>query len=287
MAIYKNISSKYILNKVMRDLAPSDSNWMDDAIEWMGEALEHIGATPQLDTKNCVLTVANYKVCLPDDFYLMNQVAVNNSIATGVETELDTISAQMKDIQDTLASNPDQDLYAKLRDLGSRMIVLQSIYFKNEDSMEPIPYGTTTFMKSEDCEDCSEAFLNDWYIIENGYIKTSFKSGKICVSYKAFPLDEEGYPMVPDDVSYREAMFWYIFKQMLLKGFDKPNIKMDYNYADQKWRYYCTQARNAANYPDIDRYEAFMNQWVRLIPNINRHADNFEELNKRENLYRG
>ena len=52
----------------MRDLKPSDDNWIDDAIEWMGEALEHIGATPQLDTKNCVLTVADYKVVLPNDF---------------------------------------------------------------------------------------------------------------------------------------------------------------------------------------------------------------------------
>jgi len=30
-----------------------------------------------------------------------------------------------------------------------------------------------------------------------------------------------------------------------------------------------------------------MNQWVRLIPNLNRHRDNFEDLGKRENLYRG
>ena len=287
MAIYKNISSKYILNKVMRDLAPSDSNWMDDAVEWMGEALEHIGATPQLVTKNCVLSVDNYKVCLPDDFYLMQQVATNTKVSPDVSNEISEISAKMTDIQETLASNPDQDLYSQLRDLGSRMVVLESIYFKDSELMTVIPYGTTTFMKTEDCEDCSENFLNDWYIIENGLIKTSFKSGKICVSYQAFPLDEDSYPMVPDDVSYREAMFWYIYKQMLLKGFDKPTNKIDYAFADQKWRYYCTQARNAANYPDIDRYESFMNQWVRLIPNINRHADNFEDLNKRENLYRG
>ena len=57
---------------------------------------------------------------------------------------------------------------------------------------------------------------------------------------------------------------------MLLSGFDKPTNKMDYNFADQKWQYYCTQARNSANYPDIDRYENFLNQWVRLIPNISR-----------------
>ena len=30
-----------------------------------------------------------------------------------------------------------------------------------------------------------------------------------------------------------------------------------------------------------------MNQWVRLIPNINRHENNFEKLGDRANLYRG
>ena len=30
-----------------------------------------------------------------------------------------------------------------------------------------------------------------------------------------------------------------------------------------------------------------MNQWVRLIPNINRHDLAFEQLNTREDLYRG
>jgi len=61
---------------------------------------------------------------------------------------------------------------------------------------------------------------------------------------------------------------------------------IDYNFADQKWRYYCTQARNAANFPDIDKYESFMNQWVRMIPNINRHDLLFEQMNTRENLDR-
>ena len=43
----------------------------------------------------------------------------------------------------------------------------------------------------------------------------------------------------------------------------------------------------SANYPDIDKYQSFMDQWVRLVPSINRHAIFFEDLNDRETLYRG
>ena len=115
-------------------------------------------------------------------------------------------------------------------------------------------------------------------------------SGKICISYMAFPTDEDCYPLVPDDISYKEALFWYIYKKLLLSMATAPENSrngINYTFADEKWKYYCTQARNAANFPDIDKYESFMNQWVRLIPNINRHDEGFENLNTREDLYRG
>ena len=44
--IYKNKSSQTIIRKVFRDLKPTNDNWTDDAVEWIGEALEHIGASP-------------------------------------------------------------------------------------------------------------------------------------------------------------------------------------------------------------------------------------------------
>jgi len=106
------------------------------------------------------------------------------------------------------------------------------------------------------------------------------------MSYKAMPTDPDCYPLVPDDISYREAMFWYIYKKMLLGGMRKDN-GIQYDFADQKWKYYCTQARNAAVFPDLDRWENFMNQWVRLIPNINRHSFTFDNLAEREDIYRG
>ena len=80
MALYKNISSKVIIRKIMRDLKLSTDNWIDDAIEWMGEALEHIGAVPQLEKKVCTLAVTDYTTCLPSDLYYINLVGINNVI---------------------------------------------------------------------------------------------------------------------------------------------------------------------------------------------------------------
>jgi len=291
--IYKTISSKTIIRKVFRDLKPNDDNWIDDAIEWIGEALEHIGSAPQLCTKQCVLTVKDHKVCLPADLYYINQVAVNNTVSPTTSEELDTLLTQVKTLSAsvvaaTAAGQDYSDTGKVLNEINARIVVLENVFFSDEHKLRALQYGASTFHKSMHCTGCVNELseYKDSYIVDCGYIKTSFQTGKICISYMAFPLDEDCFPLVPDDISFKEAMFWYIFKKLLLSGYDKPT-KIDYAFAEERWMNYCTQARNAANYPDIAKYESFMNQWVRLVPNINRHSTLFEDLNDREQLDRG
>ena len=294
MSIYKTISSKVVIRKIFRDLKPSKDNWIDDAVEWVGEALEHIGASSQLCQKQCVLDITDHKTLMPSDLYYINQVAINNSVSPVNSNELDTLTTKVKELKDAIVTAQEDDLeYSSttsvLHEINSRIVVLENVYFKNESKLQPLQYGASTFHKSMHCEGCVNENTNyeDTYIIDCDYIKTSFVSGKICLSYTAFPTDEDCYPLVPADISYQEAMFWYIYKKLLLSNPQFKNNGIDYSFAEQQWKYYCTQARNAANFPDIDRYESFMNQWVRLIPDLNRHDSAFENLNTREDLYRG
>jgi len=294
MAVYKTTSSKVLIRKIFRDLKPSRDNWIDDAIEWIGEALEHIGSATQLNQKQCVLTVTNHKVLLPTDLYYINQIAINNSVSPVASKELDTLTTKVTELQDAIVAAQAEsleysDTASVLHEINNRIVVLENVYFKDSNLMQPLQYGASTFHRSMHCDDCVNENINyeDTYIIDNDYIKTSFQSGKICLSYMAFPTDEDCYPLIPDDISFKEAMFWYVYKKILLSSPKFKNNGIDYSFAEQQWKYYCTQARNTANYPDIDRYESFMNQWVRLIPSINRHDDGFESLNTRENVNRG
>ena len=295
MAVYKTISSKRIIRKIFRDLKPNNDNWIDDAVEWIGEALEHIGAASQLCQKQCVLEVKNHKVLMPSDLYYINQVAINGGVSPATSEELDKLITQVKELQDeiTAAQAAGQEYSSTtsiLHEINNRIKVLENVYFNdNSHTLQPLQYGASTFHRSMHCEGCvnETTYYEETYIVDCDYIKTSFHSGKICISYMAFPTDDECYPLVPEDISYQEAMFWYIYKKILLGNPKFKNNQIGYEFADAKWKYYCTQARNAANFPDIDRYESFMNQWVRMIPNISRHDLAFEQLNSRENLDRG
>lgn len=286
MGIYKTISSKVILRKIFRDINPNSDNWIDDAIEWIGEALEHIGASTQLETKTCLVDIANYKGVLPNDLYYINQVAINTLVSSSTVDELNRLIKQVEDLT-TSVETGGGNFNADLRDLNSRITVLENRIMQ-DDGLSILAYCTKTFPQNSDCPDCTQdvAHPKSCYYIENDRIKTSFLSGKVCLSYKAFPIDDDCFPLVPDDISFKEAMFWYVYKKMLLGNMSPSANGIDYLFADQQWKYYCTQARNQANYPDIDRYESFMNQWVRLIPNINRHDSAFENLNTREDISR-
>lgn len=320
MAIYKTTSSKVILRKVMRDLNPESADWVDDAIEWIGEALEHVGASAQLEKKGCIIDIEDYKAILPANLYYINQVAINKtSAAIEVESKMLDLQTEIKGLRKDYSSYS-TIITNHLNDLGNGIIqsnitaatldslnvlkkdsnstlqriyadahVIYNAYMDPNESLTSLAYCTTNFPEALHCDDCinRNAKTKECYYIENGMIKTSFKSGKICLSYAAIPTDSDCYPLVPDDISYKEAMFWYIYKKLLLGGgFDSSTNGIDYSFADQQWKYYCTQARNAAVFPDIDRMESFMNQWVRLIPTINRADELFENLGTRENVSR-
>jgi hypothetical protein len=283
MAIYKNISSKSIIRKIFRDLNPNTDNWIDDAIEWIGEALEHIGASTQLVKKTCIVDIKDYKGAMPADLYYINQVAINTSAsAASMSNQLDIVRDELDNILEGGANSS-----AQLNQVNARLAVIENSFMESSN-LTLLAYCTTNFPKNIHCENCVNELATgeDCYYVDDNMLKTSFPRGKVCLSYMAFPLDDDCFPMVPDDISFKEAMFWYVYKQMLLGGMPQTNNGINYLFADEKWRFYCTQARNQANYPDIDRYESFLDQWVRLIPNINRHAEGFAALGARESLDR-
>lgn len=323
MATYNTISTQHIIRKVMRDIKTDDANWTYDAVEWIGEALEHIGAGAHVETRGCVIDVKDFKAALPPDVYYINQVSINEVMGVNgaaLDSQLQQAALELRGVSGAIAWQDenfrnfinidpatgesrvyiDADAAKFLKQLTSqatreiqKAVVRFEAYARNyysRDQQTVLAYCTTNFPDALHCDNCVNkmAQTKECYYVEKDRIKTSFKEGKICLSYTAFATDTDCYPLIPNDISYKEATFWYVYKKLLLSGVhDTNNNGIDYNFADQKWKYYCTQARNDAKFPDIARYESFMNQWVRLVPRINVFDDGFETLGDRENLYRG
>ena len=111
------------------------------------------------------------------------------------------------------------------------------------------------------------------YSIDHPYIRTSFKCGYVCMAYIAQPLDANGFPMIPDEVSYIEAVKRYLIYKIRYPEFIRGQLPGQiFMKLEQDWHWYCAQARNKTRMPDtVDKLQNLLDQRNRLIPKHTRY----------------
>lgn len=236
MALYNTVSIGAIIAKIYRDLNLEDSNFINDAIEWSGEAIEHIGAYNQLVRKEAVLEVTSYKVGLPSDLYSLLQV----SYAPGDGIDTDNFKDKAK--YPLPASNATIHNGIHSGTSGGRPVVWE-----------------------------------ESYILNPNFIHFTFEEGVVGLSYMAINLDDNGYPTIPDDISYKEAVTWYIIQKLMLGGYKHIDPSLTFFTSRQLWLQYCSQARNKAMMQDLGDLERFKNNWVRLVGSVDTSFNFFRE----------
>lgn len=79
-----------------------------------------------------------------------------------------------------------------------------------------IRYTTDSFHLETDNQRC----LDYTYKIQNHVIITNFEEGDIDISYTAIAVDEDGFPMIPDNSNFTRALEWYVKKEWFTIQFD-------------------------------------------------------------------
>jgi hypothetical protein len=128
-------------------------------------------------------------------------------------------------------------------------------------------------------------FSNKDFNITHNVITVAYQTGTIKLQYLALPVDGNGYPMVPDDVSYFDALFWRVTYQLCLRGHNFKRKELnDLTFVKKKWDFYCTQARANANMPDGDMLERLKNNWLRFKLDTNQYNKLFTGNGKSEHI---
>jgi hypothetical protein len=124
------------------------------------------------------------------------------------------------------------------------------------------------------------------YRINNGVIFTNFDKGYICIKYRTYPTDDNGWLMVPDDEKYKTALKFHLIYKLDYRRWrrwpEKGGYKALLNDSEQQRDFYVSAARNKAHIPTIDKMEAIKNNWLRSMPRINEHRNGFKTLNNGE-----
>ena len=243
------ISCKAIIAKLYRDLKLKEEEAYMDFIEHISEALEFIHVYPQYDTKSACVKIKNYKGELPCDY--IGIIAIDHGGYSLRYT--DNLFGPRAMGRPSYPSDTPYSINRKK---------IENAVFVNPDSINYYPN-------------------RDSVQIKNGYINTSFKEDSINISYIALVLDEEGFPMIPDNVSFKEALYWYCtYKWLYPKTLQGEINAQFYNDAYSKWQYYCNQAGAEAMMPDLATLENIKRAFISLKPILNRADYFYSGLNK-------
>ena len=118
--------------------------------------------------------------------------------------------------------------------------------------------------------DCDDYYKEYTYITQNNIITTSMKDGWINISYSAIATDDFGYPLIPDNESFKVGLEYYIIHRTLegLWSMGKITDKV-FQYYEQKRHYYSAQATNSMTIKNLDQMETMMNAVNRMIVDVN------------------
>lgn len=139
--------------------------------------------------------------------------------------------------------------------------------------------ATDSFHQSEDHHRPADLT----YRIQGGYIYTSVREGKIEIAYRALAVDEEGYPLIPDNSPFIRALEAYIKKCHFTVLFDMGKIPQNVLVnAEQEYAFYIGQAQSDLIRSDLDQMQAITNMWNTLVPRVREHEKTFRDEGTRE-----
>lgn len=294
----KLVSSKAVIAKVIADLdLKEDEIKITDVREWIGEAMEKIGAIQQLEHKVENIPVIGYQAKLPCDLYRLNQVAfsfenscgwlpmrkVTNSF--GVYTKCDKCDPNMI-IGDNALIPLVKNLYNLIDDRAALDIINSDPNVKKTLSALVNQY-TIPSMNGRLIVG-NPASLNGslQYSTKPGYITVNVPCGWVKISYHAIITDEDSMPMIPDNPSYFEAIFWYVTMKLSYPKYLKGQLTQNIYY-DMKnsWNFYRRQAYAEAMLPGPDEIESIKNDWHKLYTEFDDHDTFFATTGDEQIIY--
>jgi len=150
----------------------------------------------------------------------------------------------------------------------------------------PLSWSTKSAANNYQCEDCNTipTCCTDYnFYISDGCLHTSLETGDLCIVYQAMPVDEEGFPLVPDNVYFDKALKAYVTYMLDRIQFRRGLIpEVVYRESQKDWLFYVNSARGSAYMPDSAQMERLKRVWVRLIPKQNEYQGGFRNLEFRE-----
>lgn len=143
----------------------------------------------------------------------------------------------------------------------------------------PMRYSTDSYHFARHVDGCRDLTCSSdlTYKVNNNYIFTNFDEGKIEMAYVAFPTDERGYPMIPDDEVFKQAATAYVAERIGFRQFMRSKMQPQaYQLLKQERDWYVARATTKPLIPNRDKMESIKNQFRRIVSFENEHNGGYK-----------
>lgn len=247
----QTVSIKNVLWKVMRHPLAADLTY-EEAAGFAIEAIRLLGAPLTFIDKvtNPPIKFSNYKLAVPEELIQLRGARYYSDYTDVTDTESRRLPVALRQAT---------DLY----------------------------HNTIECFDNTDEKLLSDNTKEFTFTLQSGVMKLSVPEGYVELSYKALPLDEDGYPLVPNEQKTLMAMEYYILYRFLEPLYDVGKITdKAFQRIDQKKCFYMGGAQNALKIGGIAHMETIMNTLNRLIINDQAHENFYKNLGEKERLRR-
>ncbi len=278
-AITSWVSAKEIVTRVVRNVGGKlPSSYADDMLEWIPQAMKMMKtkhqfiniSTPNLDCPGEIRT-KNHCALLPCG--IQHITAVEDEFGTKVTIGSDQTSLAPVPPSSRLHSGSKNSIDA----LNARSTNFQMDAF-DVQGVDPGAEGftsddTAVNVKGDDIIPANDGLsFSAYYILNGPWIQTSLQEMFLKIHYRSIHVDNEGYPLAPDNENYLQAATWFVIRELIAAGFDhrvfgKAHRDGGWQHCDTQWDKYSAMALGQIRYPSVEEMARFKNSFgERLIP---------------------
>ena len=120
------------------------------------------------------------------------------------------------------------------------------------------------------------------YKLQSGCIHTGFSDGIVEMSYKAFPTDERGAPLIPDDIRIILYVTYSVAESLAMGLWIKDQLaEAKYREISKECAWYIGSAQNSARLINADKMQILSNTWTNPVRDSGHHMAGFKRLANR------
>lgn len=240
--IHNYTTINHILESVRREFGFETDLHIDDVREWVWSSIGLIGSQELLFKKQADIEITNHRAPLPVDVYDLTE--------------------------------------HRVRDKDSKRMMKKSeaLFFKDSRRVRqnPVITKSETVRIVDDVNETGTEYLSiiypqhievpGDYMIKNGYIYTAEEQMTVQLHYTAFPLDEKGFPLIPDDPLVHKFLVWYIGERLAFKYMLKDKLsERKYDRIEQEYHFVAAQLQGRLNTLDVPDMRNFKERVYSLL----------------------